>query len=667
MRKALWLVIYVYILILFLPGAAGAQTITTVSTMGTVTGTGFEPGTTVYINGTAVPTTYVSPTQLTITIPASVIGSLTVSNPALQSIAVTPTSESLIVGGTTQLAATGTYSSGPTQNLTSSVSWLSANTAVASVSVSGLVMAVGPGTTTISSSLNGITSNSIGVTVTAPPSTSSLWSTTTVPANTTGNDSESVELGVQFQSSVSGQILGIRFYEASNSTGTHTGALWSSTGTLLASGTFASSSQGWQTLTFSSPISISANTTYVASYHTSEYAWSEPYFTSRYVNGILSAPVNAGVYAYSSSRTFPTSVWDATNYWVDVIFSPSGPAPLAITTTSLPSGTVGTPYSQTLVASGGTPPYTWAVTSGSLPSGFSLSTQGEITGTATSAGTSAFTVTVTDSARNTASLALTITMSTSSSSTIFYDDFTGASLSSDWTIISRHGEYAQNETECNVPQEVSVANSDLIITTAVGPATCGDFNTNGSVRHSPSSWPYITGDVQWTNLNFTYGTVEVRAQFPAQSTGLWPAIWLLGSNCQVTNIYTADTGYSTCPSTNSASYAEIDMVECDLNNWCQLALANYANTGSGGQSFPACGFHVDTNFHVYDLTWTATSISLSMDGNPTGCSYSSPQWTIPSTPMFLIIQTQTGPAGGTPNNSELPAQLVVDYVTVTQP
>src|SRR5580692_6918987 len=49
--------------------------------------------------------------------------------------------------------------------------------------------------------------------------------------------------------------------------------------------------------------------------------------------------------------------------------------------------------------------------------------------------------------------------------TIFYDDFTGTALGSAWTVISRHGEYAQNETECNVPQMVSVANSLLTITT----------------------------------------------------------------------------------------------------------------------------------------------------------------------------------------------------------
>ncbi|HWQ56097.1 MAG TPA: putative Ig domain-containing protein [Bryobacteraceae bacterium] len=69
------------------------------------------------------------------------------------------------------------------------------------------------------------------------------------------------------------------------------------------------------------------------------------------------------------------------------------PPPLQITTASLPAGTVGTAYSQTLTATGGTPPYTWTVSGGSLPAGLSLS-GATIAGTPTAAGTSTFTVRV---------------------------------------------------------------------------------------------------------------------------------------------------------------------------------------------------------------------------------------------------------------------------------
>jgi hypothetical protein len=64
---------------------------------------------------------------------------------------------------------------------------------------------------------------------------------------------------------------------------------------------------------------------------------------------------------------------------------------------SLPAGTAGTAYSQTLSASGGTPSYSFATTAGSMPPGIVLSAGGVLSGTPSSAGTYNFTVTATDS------------------------------------------------------------------------------------------------------------------------------------------------------------------------------------------------------------------------------------------------------------------------------
>src|SRR5262249_6941654 len=105
------------------------------------------------------------------------------------------------------------------------------------------------------------------------------------------------------------------------------GSLWSSSGTLLATGTFSSeSASGWQTLTFSSPVAITAGTTYVASYHTTtgHYSASRSYFTAKYTSGAITVPASGGVYAYGSGG-FPSSSYQSTNYWVDVLFSPAAP------------------------------------------------------------------------------------------------------------------------------------------------------------------------------------------------------------------------------------------------------------------------------------------------------------------------------------------------------
>lgn len=90
-------------------------------------------------------------------------------------------------------------------------------------------------------------------------------------------------------------------------------------------------------------------------------------------------------------------------------------APLAIATTSLPSGSNGIAYAATLAASGGTPAYTWSITSGSLPAGLTLAaTTGVISGTPTATGTANLTVAVTDNANPAAtqSLATAITIVT---------------------------------------------------------------------------------------------------------------------------------------------------------------------------------------------------------------------------------------------------------------
>ncbi len=108
----------------------------------------------------------------------------------------------------------------------------------------------------------------------------------------------------------------VRFYKESDNTGTHIGSLWNSTGTLLASGTFSNeSASGWQELDFSSPVQITAGTTYVASYHTNagHYTLTTSGLASAVTNGPLTALASGGVYAYGSSNAFPSSIYNGSN------------------------------------------------------------------------------------------------------------------------------------------------------------------------------------------------------------------------------------------------------------------------------------------------------------------------------------------------------------------
>ena len=108
----------------------------------------------------------------------------------------------------------------------------------------------------------------LSITVAAAPSSVTIWPSTAVPVRADGGADSAVELGVKFRSDIAGTITGIRFYKANANTGTHVGNLWSSTGTLLASATFTGETgSGWQQVNFATPVTISANTVYVASYH----------------------------------------------------------------------------------------------------------------------------------------------------------------------------------------------------------------------------------------------------------------------------------------------------------------------------------------------------------------------------------------------------------------
>jgi hypothetical protein len=82
-------------------------------------------------------------------------------------------------------------------------------------------------------------------------------------------------------------------------------------------------------VTFPTPIAITAGTVYVVSYHTNvgHYSFNSSYFaTSGVTNGPLTALANGtsgsdGVYAYGTSSSFPSSGYNSSNYWVDVVFT----------------------------------------------------------------------------------------------------------------------------------------------------------------------------------------------------------------------------------------------------------------------------------------------------------------------------------------------------------
>jgi Ca2+-binding RTX toxin-like protein len=164
---------------------------------------------------------------------------------------------------------------------------------------------------------------------------STLFGPEEVPATIVTSDSTDYELGVKLQANTAGEVLSLRYYRGAadaDDTDTRTLNLWEIDGDLLASVVVVSNpgETGWQVGDLTTPITLLADTLYVVSYGTTQnYAFTAEYFASGHTgpDGVLSAPSSPlglangnGVFANGAPGSFPTQSFNASNYWVDVLF-----------------------------------------------------------------------------------------------------------------------------------------------------------------------------------------------------------------------------------------------------------------------------------------------------------------------------------------------------------
>ncbi len=156
-----------------------------------------------------------------------------------------------------------------------------------------------------------------------PASAQQTLFTTETPVLTGYNDGVSYELGMKFQSSVSGQITAIRYWKDVKESGTHVGHIWSSTGTLLASATFAGeTASGWQQQALYHALTISPNTAYVVSVNTTFYVDTVGGLFFPVSNGALISIADDDNGLFGRPGTFPTQSYRQSNYFRDVVFTP---------------------------------------------------------------------------------------------------------------------------------------------------------------------------------------------------------------------------------------------------------------------------------------------------------------------------------------------------------
>ena len=186
----------------------------------------------------------------------------------------------------------------------------------------------------------------------------------------------------------------------------------------------------------------------------------------------------------------------------------NNPAILAISPAGLPAGQVGASYSQTLSGSGGTAPYTFAVTAGSLPPGLTLGADGSLTGTFTQSGAFTFTVTMTDSNSCTTSKQYTIEVLPCPTITV-----TPSSLPAGTVGVA----YNQTFTASGgtAPYTYSLASGSL--------PSGVTLNANGTLTGTPQQAGTYIITVKATDQNGCMGTVQVQWRVLCPQITITPA------------------------------------------------------------------------------------------------------------------------------------------------
>ncbi|MBL0070062.1 MAG: DUF4082 domain-containing protein [Chitinophagaceae bacterium] len=184
----------------------------------------------------------------------------------------------------------------------------------------------------------------VGSAVYSSPNSQSVWSVGTTGGSQTV-DNNATELGVKIKSSVPGTISGIRFYKTGTGVSNFTGSLWEvgNTTTPLATMNYTSDNMpGWKQINFATPVPITANTSYIASYFSPS-----PNYYAFTANGLATPLVSGPLTAEASSYRQPGPGYPGTsstaNYWVDVVFTGStGTSVYNLTSTTSGTGCVAT-------------------------------------------------------------------------------------------------------------------------------------------------------------------------------------------------------------------------------------------------------------------------------------------------------------------------------------
>jgi hypothetical protein len=382
---------------------------------------------------------------------------------------------------------------------------------------------------------------------------------------------------------------------------------------------------------------------------------------------LSSAGVLSGTATNTTSATFTVQATDAnvcpgTRAYTLAAICPT----ITVTPTTLPDGTNGTAYSQTLTASGGTASYTWAVSSGTLPAGLTLSTAGVISGTPTTsngAGTNiTFRATDTYGCQGTAIIGLQICPVITVSPTTLSTAIQGAPYSQTVSSSGGGGAYVYSIVSGALPAGVTIAPGTGIIS--------GTPTTTGTANFT----------VQSMDANGCPGTraLSILTNVPVTDFGDYP-VFAAASQIASTEIHvgTAATDVEPVnPTTGTADVDDLtgtddeDLVIPSVVSGGDLNV-NIPVTLSGSVSLGRIGVWADWNGDGDTLdaneTVTLTSSGLIGGSNTITATFSPPAGTSIGTKYLRIIVVEGTTAPAFSGTSSLKGEVEDYAITVTAP
>lgn len=503
-------------------------------------------------------------------------------------------------------------------------------------------------------------------------------------------DTGTYTMGMQFSLSEDAALTGIWFYSAPGAVSLPAGcAIFQVTGAgtgTLVTGTDNSSpawsgaaGSGWVKCTYDGSITLTAGVDYKVCYigfdgnwfysATPNY-WDTGAGSAGITSGAITVPNNAGAdggqdtFANPSfSLTYPTTSFNATNYWVDVEVTTAGTPP-SITDASIPGATEDQAYSHTFTAIDGVTPYTWSISLGSLPSWATLNAStGELAGTAPEyTESTTFTVEVTDANSSVFSREFTLTVGDPPVGypaggpwvTVFNEDFDspvdGKPNPAVWADHLIEGDSLRTnnggtEVEWYPHNKAGLSVAGSVLSLIARFESPYDSGSVGYDPAAPNPLPggqvgqVTSGMVQsHPGFQYTYGYTEAKCRLPLQPF-TWPAYWM----------FAADADWP----------PEFDMFE-QIDTAQQFTQTYHTETNAQQtNNYSAVGLDL-TQWHTWGVMWSPTTITYYFDGVET-FSVDTATYPVTGLPMHIVfnLAVQNGGTG-----VGFPCQMDIDYVRV---